>query len=74
VRHPIYASYLLAFLACFVALPHWLTALMVVFNAALFAHAARDDEQRIAQSPLAGAYAHYRTRVGMFIPRVSAAS
>lgn len=74
VRHPIYLSYLIAFLACFVALTHWLTALMVIFNAALFAHAARDDERRIAQSPLAGAYAQYRTRVGMFFPRVSVAS
>jgi protein-S-isoprenylcysteine O-methyltransferase Ste14 len=74
VRHPIYLSYMIAFLASFVALPHWLTALMVVFNAVLFAHAARDDEQRIAQSPLAAAYAQYRTRVGMFFPRVSAIS
>ena len=74
VRHPLYLSYLIAFLACFVALPHWITALMVVFNVALFTHAARDDEKRIAGSPLAARYAEYRKRVGMLFPRVSSAS
>jgi protein-S-isoprenylcysteine O-methyltransferase Ste14 len=73
VRHPIYLSYLLAFVAAFVALPHWITALMLVGNSGLFAHAARSDERRIAQSPLAEAYAEYRRRVGMFFPHVTAA-
>ena len=68
VRHPLYASYVLAFIAAFVALPHWITALLVVANIALFAHAARTDERRIAESPLAEEYAEYRERVGMFFP------
>ena len=69
VRHPLYLSYVLAFVASLLALPHWITALMVLANIGLWVHAARSDEQRIAQSPLAAAYADYRTRAGMFLPR-----
>src|SRR5262249_54127776 len=70
LRHPIYLSYMIAFAACFAAIPHWSTTLMLVFNVALFTIAARDDEKRIADSPLAASYAGYRKRVGMFFPRV----
>jgi protein-S-isoprenylcysteine O-methyltransferase Ste14 len=70
IRHPIYVSYLLAFLAAFVALPHWITGLMVVANVALFTHAARSDERRLGSSALADEYASYRQRVGMFLPRM----
>jgi protein-S-isoprenylcysteine O-methyltransferase Ste14 len=74
VRHPLYLSYLLAFAASFVALPHWITGSMVLASIALFTHAAQSDERRIAESPLAGQYAEYRQRVGMFFPRVSSAA
>ena len=69
VRHPLYASYVLAFVACLVALPHWITALMVAANSVLWTLTALSDERRIADSPLAAAYANYRRRVGMFFPR-----
>jgi protein-S-isoprenylcysteine O-methyltransferase Ste14 len=69
IRHPIYLSYMLACLACFVALPHWITALLLLANVALFAHAALTDERRIAMSALAVDYADYRRRVGRFWPR-----
>jgi protein-S-isoprenylcysteine O-methyltransferase Ste14 len=70
VRHPLYLSYVLAYLACFVALPHWGSALMLLLNIPLWVYTARNDEQRIAVSPLAAAYADYRKRAGMFFPRV----
>ncbi len=71
VRHPLYVSYLVAFLAALVALPHWLTASVFLANVALFAHAARHDERQIAASALAADYAAYRERTGMFLPRLS---
>jgi protein-S-isoprenylcysteine O-methyltransferase Ste14 len=69
VRHPIYASYLLAFLAAAIALPHLLTGTILAANVLLLVHGARDDERSIAASPLAGKYAAYRKRTGMFWPR-----
>jgi protein-S-isoprenylcysteine O-methyltransferase Ste14 len=69
VRHPLYISYLIAYLAAFIALPHWITALMFLVNCVLMVLAARGDERQIAESPLAAAYASYRQRAGMFVPR-----
>jgi len=71
VRHPLYVSYLVAYLAVLVALPHWLTAAVFVANIGLFVHAARNDEQHLAASALAAAYAAYRERTGRFLPRFS---
>jgi protein-S-isoprenylcysteine O-methyltransferase Ste14 len=71
VRHPLYVSYLVAYLAVLVALPHWLTATVFVANIALFVLAARNDERILADSALAADYAVYRERTGMFLPRLS---
>jgi protein-S-isoprenylcysteine O-methyltransferase Ste14 len=71
VRHPIYLSYLLAFLAALVALPHWITAAIFVVNLILSVLAARSDERVIAGSALAADYAAYRGRTGMLLPRLS---
>jgi protein-S-isoprenylcysteine O-methyltransferase Ste14 len=70
VRHPIYLSYMLAFGAVLIALPHWVSVLMFVVNVALFTHAALADERTLARSSLAAEYANYRDRIGMFWPRV----
>jgi protein-S-isoprenylcysteine O-methyltransferase Ste14 len=69
LRHPIYASYLLAFLAAAIALPHPLTAAIFLANLALLVHGARNDERAISASPLAADYAAYRKRASMFWPR-----
>lgn len=69
IRHPIYLSYMLAYLAALVALPHWVTAATFVGGVALFTHAAFSDEAGIATSALAADYAAYRRRAGMFWPR-----
>jgi protein-S-isoprenylcysteine O-methyltransferase Ste14 len=74
IRHPIYLAYMLAWLAALVALPHWLTAALLVAMIALFTHAALTDEARIAASPLAAGYAGYRERAGLFWPRFSSAA
>jgi protein-S-isoprenylcysteine O-methyltransferase Ste14 len=70
IRHPIYVSYMLAFLAAFLAMPSFVLVGCVVFNTALFTHAAISDERSLTDSVLAEQYARYRTRTGMFFPRV----
>ena len=70
MRHPVYASYLLAFLAMPVAFPRLAMLAIFLFNAALFIHGARSDERSLAQSPLKDEYAAYRRRAGMFFPRL----
>jgi protein-S-isoprenylcysteine O-methyltransferase Ste14 len=71
IRHPLYLAYMLAYLAAFVALPHWLTAALLAVGVALFAHMAKDDEKTIATSAISADYAAYRNRTGMFLPRLS---
>jgi protein-S-isoprenylcysteine O-methyltransferase Ste14 len=70
IRHPLYTSYMLAFLALFVAMPSLLTLLILIFNVALFTHAVFREERNLMSSALAGAYAEYKERTGMFFPRV----
>jgi protein-S-isoprenylcysteine O-methyltransferase Ste14 len=74
IRHPIYLSYVFAFLAVLVALPHWATALSFLANLAVFVVTARSDERVLADSPLAADYAVYRRRTGMFFPKFSSAA
>ena len=74
IRHPLYLAYQLAYVAAFVALPHWLTGLLLAVGVALFTYMARNDEQTIAGSPLAAQYAAYCQHTGMFWPRFSRAA
>src|SRR5688572_17753028 len=70
IRHPLYMSYVLAFLALFVAIPSLLTLLSLIFNAALFTHAVVREERNLMSSALAGAYAEYKERTGLLVPRI----
>ena len=70
IRHPIYASYIIAFLATLVALPTAVTLVVFIFNVALFAHAAFGDERDMSNSTLAAEYGQYKRRTGMFFPRI----
>lgn len=74
IRHPLYTSYILAFVALAVALPGIVTLAILAFNLALFLHAAWSDERSLARSDLAADYAKYRQRTGMFVPRLRASS
>jgi protein-S-isoprenylcysteine O-methyltransferase Ste14 len=65
---------MLAFLAAFVALPHWVTLGLLAANIALFTHASLSDEAKIAASALAADYAEYRKRAGRFWPKFSSAA
>lgn len=70
IRHPIYTSYLVAFLAVLIALPSIYSLAMFIVNAVLFGHAMWSDERSLARSPLAASFAEYKKRTGMFFPRI----
>lgn len=70
VRHPIYGSYMLAFLAALVAMPSATMLVVFLFNVALWGHAARSDERSLGESVLGSDYASYRRRTGMLFPRL----
>ena len=70
IRHPVYTSYLLAFLALLIAFPGSETGFVFLANLAFFVYVATDEEGTIAHSQIAEAYASYRRGTGMFFPRV----
>ncbi len=72
VRHPLYSSYILTFLAVAVAYPGPISLTILVCNLGLFVQAAITDERSLARSDLASEYAAYKARTGMFLPRLNA--
>ncbi len=69
IRHPFYSAYLLAWLATPIATVQPLMLVPLLVMAAIYVAAARVEERKFEASPLASAYARYRTRTGMFVPR-----
>jgi protein-S-isoprenylcysteine O-methyltransferase Ste14 len=70
VRHPFYTSYLIFWAA--IALGTWsIWAIPVLaLIVAMYTIAARDEERKFANSPMAADYAAYRARTGMFWPKL----
>ncbi len=71
VRHPFYLSYLMFWLGTALATTGvwpWLVPLLML---AIYAHAAKREEQKFARSDLAAAYRAYCVKAGMFLPRPS---
>jgi len=72
VRHPFYLSYLMFWVATGLAtrgLAGWLAPVVML---GLYWDAAAREERKFAGSDLAEAYAAYRAKAGMFLPRPSA--
>jgi len=68
IRHPFYSSFLLAFLAAAVALPHALTLASLAWGAAALSLTARREERRLRDSQLGEAYCRYMEATGRFFP------
>lgn len=68
VRHPFYTSYTLYWLAGSLATLTWWVAAPSIMASIFYVVAARSEERKFAASRLAGAYADYRSRTGMFLP------
>jgi protein-S-isoprenylcysteine O-methyltransferase Ste14 len=73
IRHPFYASYLLAWIAGFAATGWWPLALIAIAMAGMYAYAARQEERCILSSPLREEYRDYMRRTGRFLPGKGAA-
>lgn len=70
IRHPFYCSYLLFWLAGYLATGKaWLFATFAVMLA-VYLVAAKQEERKFMRSPLSQAYRQYRSCTGMFLPNV----
>ncbi len=69
VRHPYYAAFLLAWVAGIVATGQFLLLVPLGVMFGFYNAAANHEEAKFAASPLAAAYAAYRTRTGKYLPR-----
>lgn len=70
VRHPFYLSYLLFWTGTAAATPGILPWGVLLVMLLVYWSAARREEAKFAASPFASAYAEYRARTGMFLPRL----
>lgn len=69
IRHPFYASYVLSYVAGFVAtLDPWLAGAALAVMA-VFHRAAVFEERKFLQGALAGEYEVYQREAGMYFPR-----
>lgn len=72
IRHPFYSSFLLTFVAAFLALPHALTLACLLYATAALTLTARREERRLAVSAFGEDYRRYLAGSGRFLPRLRA--
>lgn len=71
VRHPFYTSFLLAFAAAVVALPHALTVGALLYAFVALSITAVREEKRLSASKFGDEYRNYMSVSGRFLPRIS---
>jgi protein-S-isoprenylcysteine O-methyltransferase Ste14 len=71
VRHPFYLAYLMFWIGTAVAVQSVLAWAAPLIFVALYFDAATREERKFATSELANAYAAYRAKAGMFLPRAA---
>jgi len=70
IRHPFYASFLLAFLSGAILLPHPLVLACGLYALAVLSFTAACEERRLCESSFGGEYRAYMASTGRFFPRV----
>lgn len=70
VRHPFYASFLLAFLAAFLYAPQIITGTCLLLGFIVLNSTAAREEKRLRASEFGTEYQEYMHRTGRFIPRL----
>jgi protein-S-isoprenylcysteine O-methyltransferase Ste14 len=68
IRHPLYCSYLMCWLAGWVVTGRWWLAPTVVAMLVIYLKAAAVEEKKFMRSSLAEAYRQYRAHTGMLFP------
>lgn len=71
IRHPLYCSYLLTWTAACVASARLFLLPTLAAMAAIYVIAARAEERKFLQSPLAESYRQYRARTGRLFPNLA---
>jgi protein-S-isoprenylcysteine O-methyltransferase Ste14 len=69
LRHPFYAAFVLALLACLAAVPHALTAAALGYGTFQLYRTAKREERRLL-SAFGEEYDEYMRRTGRFFPRL----
>lgn len=69
IRHPFYTSYIVFWVGWALATWSWLSLICLVVLIVLYVIAARSEEDKFAQTPMASAYAAYKQRAGLFWPK-----
>ena len=70
IRHPFYSSYLVSWVAGVVATRQLWLLVSVAVMTTIYVFAARVEERKFLSSSLEEEYANYRSRTGMFWPRL----
>ena len=68
IRHPLYCSYLMCWLAGWMTTGRLWLAPTIVVMLVIYLLAAAEEEDKFTRSPLAAAYQQYRARTGLFLP------
>jgi len=71
IRHPFYTSYSLFWIGGVVASLHWRAWVPALLVIAMYGYTAWTEERGLAAGRLGAAYAAYRARTGMFLPRLN---
>jgi protein-S-isoprenylcysteine O-methyltransferase Ste14 len=70
IRHPFYASFLLAFLAALLYSPQLLTLIGLIYGFIMLNATAAREEKRLSQSDFGQEYVEYIGKTGRFFPRL----
>jgi protein-S-isoprenylcysteine O-methyltransferase Ste14 len=65
LRHPFYVAYSLFWLGAWIASNSFASLLAALLMCSIYAHAARQEERKFAESRLADAYDQYRRQTGL---------
>jgi protein-S-isoprenylcysteine O-methyltransferase Ste14 len=73
IRHPFYTSYLLAFAAGVLVVPHWASIALCAFAAVILNYTAAREERRLSQEAgqFGERYRDYMRCTGRFVPRLA---
>ena len=72
IRHPFYASFILALFGAFIFCPHWGTLYTLLHGVTVLNLTAAREERRLSASEFGDEYRKYLQRTGRFCPRFKA--
>ena len=70
IRHPFYASFLIALIAALLLAPHIATLLTLIYGFVVLNFTAAGEEKRLSASEFGEEYRQYLSRTGRFFPRL----